>query len=45
MVGYYNTVLSTAMDLKGNHTTNCHPLALKDDKYYGHVGIYRYFEA
>lgn len=30
MVGCYNTVLSTSMDLTGNHTTNCHPLALEE---------------
>ena len=30
MVGYYNTVLNSSMDRKGNHTTNNHPHALKE---------------
>ena len=30
IVGDYNTVLSTSMDRKGNHTTNYHPHALKE---------------
>ena len=30
MVGDFNTVLNTSMDRKGNHTTNYHPLALKE---------------
>ena len=32
MVGDFNTVLNTSMDLKGNHTTNYHPQALKEIK-------------
>ena len=30
MVGDYNTVLSTSMDCKGNHSTNYHHRALKE---------------
>ena len=30
MVGDYNTVLSTSIDCKGNHTTNFHHRALKE---------------
>ena len=29
MMGDYNTVLSTSIDRKGNHSTNYHPRALK----------------
>jgi hypothetical protein len=30
MVEYFNMVLNTSMDRKGNHTTNYHPQALKE---------------
>ena len=45
MVGDYNTVLSTSMDRKGNHSPNYHHCALKEMiKYYGHIQNSGYFE-